>query len=211
MGGLMKIQWLGHSCFKITHGGYSVVLDPYDLEIANYPPLHVTADAVLVSHEHRGHNNRQAVQLTGNSRPAPYELTWVDSYHDTIFGSMRGRNRIHILNWDGYKLVHMGDQGCSLTSGEMSDLFGADVLMISVGGFRAMASDKTKELADELFANVVIPMHYAHDRIGCRRLERVEAFTDRFAPQPIVRFYPTDSIEIDRNTPQQVAVLKYCR
>ena len=85
------------------------------------------------------------------------------------------------------------------------------VLMIAAGGFRAMPSDKTKPLADEIFANVVIPMHYAHDGCGSRRMERVEAFTDQYMPLDLVRFYDTDTITIDHNTPQQVAVLKYMR
>ena len=205
----MEIQWLGHSCFKISHEGYSVVIDPYDLTNAHYPPLHVSADAVLISHEHRGHSCREAVTLTGAGKPCPYELSYIDAFHDTSWGSLRGKNRIHILHWDGYKIVHLGDLGSMLTDNEKDQLFGADVLMINAGGFRAMPSDKTKPLADELFANVVIPMHYAHDGFGSRRMERVNAFTDQYMPLPIVRFYDTDTITIDRSTPQQVAVLKY--
>ena len=41
----MTIQWLGHACFKITHKGYSVVIDPYNSDYtAGYPKLKVTAD-----------------------------------------------------------------------------------------------------------------------------------------------------------------------
>lgn len=207
----MKIQWLGHSCFKISHEGYSVVLDPYDLTNANYPPLHTEADAVLCSHEHRGHSCIEAVKLIKPEKPCPYELKYIDAFHDTSWGSLRGNNRIHILNWDGYKIVHLGDLGSLLTDNEKLELFGADVLMINAGGFRAMPSDKTKPLADELFANVVIPMHYAHDGMGSRRMERVTAFTDQYLPFPMVEFYNTDTIEIDKSTPQQVAVLKYSR
>ena len=208
----MEIKWLGHSCFKITHSGYSVVIDPYETrELSGYPELHLEADAVLCSHEHHGHNNRAAVKLTEAGKPCPYELSVIDTFHDTSWGKLRGPNRIHILDWDGYKLVHMGDFGCILTDNEKAELFGADVLMINAGGFRAMPSDKTKPLADELFANVVIPMHYAHDGCGNRRLERVEAFTDQYMPLSIVRFYDTDTIEITRQTPTQVAVLKFAK
>lgn len=73
-----------------------------------------------------------------------------------------------------------------------------------------MPSDKTKPLADELCANVVIPMHYAHDGCGSRRMERVTAFTDQYMPLPIVHFYDTNTISIDKDTPAQVAVLKSC-
>lgn len=207
----MKITWLGHSCMKISHRGYSVVLDPYDLRNAHYPPLSVRADAVLCSHEHRGHNYRKGVILPSAPHTCPYELSYIDSYHDTSWGSLRGRNRIHIIEWDGFKLVHMGDQGCPLTESEKSELFAADVLMINAGGFRALPSDRTKPLADELCATVVIPMHYAHDGCGSRRMERVQAFTDQYMPLPVVRFYDTDTIEIDKTTPHQVAVLKYTR
>lgn len=205
----MKIQWLGHSCFRISHKGYSLVIDPYDLGNAHYPPLRTEADAVLISHEHRGHSCLEAVKLTGEAKPCPYEVTVINAFHDTSFGLLRGENKVHIIRWDGFKLVHLGDLGSILTDNEMSELFGADVLMINAGGFRAMPSDKTKPLADEIFANVVIPMHYAHDGMGSRRMERVNAFTDQYAPLPIVKFYDTDTIEIDRSTPQQVAVLKF--
>ena len=54
-------------------------------------------------------------------------------------------------------------------------------------------------------------MHYAHDGCGNRRMERVNAFTDQYMPLPIVRFYDTNTIRIDADTPEQVAVLKYIR
>lgn len=206
----MEITWLGHACFKISHKGYSVVIDPYySRELAGYPPLSAEANAVLCSHEHPGHNNRDAVKLIDADTPCPYELSYIDTFHDTSWGLLRGADRIHILNWDGFKLVHMGDFGGLLTDNEKSELFGADVLMIAAGGFRAMPSDKTKPLADELFANVVIPMHYAHGKYGNRRLERVNAFTDQYMPLPVVREYDTNTIVIDKSTPEQVAVLKF--
>lgn len=157
----MEISWLGHSCFKISHDGYSVVIDPYDLTNANYPVMSASADAVLCSHEHRGHNYRAGVKLSGTQRPCPYTVETIDTFHDTSYGTLRGKNKVHIIKWDGYKIVHLGDLGSVLSDSEKAEIFGADVLMINAGGFRAMPSDKTKPLADELGARVVIPMHYA--------------------------------------------------
>ncbi len=207
----MEISWLGHSCFKISHDGYSVVIDPYDLTNANYPVLSASADAVLCSHEHRGHSYRAGVKLSGTQRPCPYTVETIDTFHDTSYGTLRGKNKVHIIKWDGYKIVHLGDLGSVLSDSEKAEIFGADVLMINAGGFRAMPSDKTKPLADELGARVVIPMHYAHDGCGNRRMERVNAFTDQYMPLPIVHFYDTNTIRIDADTPEQVAVLKYVR
>lgn len=205
----MEIKWLGHACYKITHKGYSVVIDPYDCLDIGYKRLHVEADAVLISHEHKGHNNREAVTLTGAGKPCPYTLTAFDTFHDTSWGLLRGENKVHMLEWDGFKIVHMGDYACGLTDNDKFDITHADVLMIACGGFRAMPAIYTKPLADELEANVVIPMHYAHGKCGNRRLERIEAFTDQYMPLPVVKTYDTDTIEITKSTPQQVAVLKY--
>lgn len=208
---MMEITWLGHACFKISHEGYSVVIDPYNKHDLGYPELRVEADAVLCSHEHPGHNYREGVRIKQPQKPCPYEVSVIDTFHDTSFGLLRGTDKIHIIEWDNFKLVHMGDFGSLLTESEKAQLFGADVLMIAAGGLRAMPSEKTKPLADELFANVVIPMHYAHDGYGGRRLERVSAFTDQYMPLPIVKNYDTNTITITKNTPEQVAVLKYIR
>ena len=208
-GTAMEIKWLGHACYKISHKGYSVVIDPYLCLDLGYPRLSVEADAVLVSHEHKGHNYREGVRLTGEGKECPFTVTRFQTYHDEKWGIMRGENTVHMLEWDGYKLVHMGDYACGLTDNDKFDLSHADVLMIACGGFRAMPAIYTKPLADELEANVVIPMHYAHDKCGNRRLERINAFTDQYMPYPIVKWYETNTITIDRDTPQQVAVLKY--
>lgn len=205
----MEVTWLGHACFKISHEGYSVVIDPYNKRDLGYPELRTEADAVLCSHEHPGHNYREAVKIKNPNKPCPYKLSVIDTFHDTSWGLLRGENRIHILEWDGFKLVHMGDFGSLLTENEKDMISEADVLMIAAGGFRAMPSDKTKPLADELRANVVIPMHFAHGRYGGRRLERVEAFTDQYMPLPIVKNYDTNTITITKNMPEEVAVLMF--
>ena len=73
----MKITWHGHACFSITHDGYTVVIDPYNADYtAGYPKLHLKADKLLISHEHYGHNCREAVTLSG--RPES-DCTWVTS------------------------------------------------------------------------------------------------------------------------------------
>ena len=52
----MVIQWLGHSCFKLTEStGTTVVTDPYDSYIG-YKMEPVTADVVTISHNHKDHS-----------------------------------------------------------------------------------------------------------------------------------------------------------
>ena len=57
----MKIEYLGHSSFKLTEStGTSVVCDPYDGSVG-YEMDAVRADAVTVSHGHFDHDNIKAV------------------------------------------------------------------------------------------------------------------------------------------------------
>ena len=57
----MKIQYLGHSCFKLTEStGTTVITDPYG-RIGYELPKGLKADAVTVSHDHFDHNNVKAI------------------------------------------------------------------------------------------------------------------------------------------------------
>ena len=52
----MLIRHIGHAEFLIeTEEGYRLVTDPYDAS-CGYPVQAVSADAVLVSHQHHDHN-----------------------------------------------------------------------------------------------------------------------------------------------------------
>lgn len=61
----MHITWLGHSCFKIEKGGYSVIIDPYkDGSVPGLKNIRESADMVICSHEHGDHNGRECVRVT---------------------------------------------------------------------------------------------------------------------------------------------------
>jgi len=52
----MKVQYFGHSFWKVFTDSCSVVFDPF--ENIGYPmPKGLTADYVIISHEHHDHNN----------------------------------------------------------------------------------------------------------------------------------------------------------
>ena len=55
----MKIQWLGHSSFRIL-GSKTIVTDPYGEIGLRFPD--VRADIVTVSHGHHDHNAVEAVK-----------------------------------------------------------------------------------------------------------------------------------------------------
>jgi len=202
----MKIQWLGKSCFKITHDGFSIVIDPYETAMTGYSPLKVSADMVLVSHDHRGHNNVSAVNIVNSGKPNPFDIEKLVVRHDSQAADLRGENTIHIIRADGLMLVHTGDVGEVCTD---SRLFGADVYMTHCGGFTTLPPYVMKEMCDNLAANVIMPMHYQHETYMNRRYTSIDAFTDLFEGECEVIKYPTNEIEITSDMPHQVAVLKY--
>ena len=207
----MTVQWLGHACFRFTHKGYSIIIDPYNSDYINgYPRLSAKADQVLVSHEHFGHNYREGVHLSGRPESeSPFEIERLKVPHDFKMGNWRGFCLIHILKADGMKLVHMGDLGTQLSGGEITKLFGADVMMICAGSCTALPSQEAKRATDEVMPNVIIPMHYRNGNRGGHRLETIGDFANHFESEEMIHYYDTDTIEISSGMEPQVAVLKY--
>ena len=207
----MEIQWLGHACFRITHGGYALLIDPYNADyVTGYPKLSgVKADKLLISHDSYGHNYREGVVLSGRPESeCPFTITPMEVWHDTVCGIMRGSCLIHLIEADGIRVAHMGDVGAPLTGEQQSKLYDLDAMMITAGSCTALPSQEVWRLTEELFPRVVIPMHYRDGARGPRRLEHVEELTKHFAPS-MVHFYDTDTITITSDMEPQVAVLKY--
>ncbi len=207
----MELQWLGHACFRITHRGYSVVIDPYNADYcAGYPSLKTHADMILVSHEHYGHNYREGVRLSGRQESdCPFKITKLRVDHDSVGGIMRGTCLIHILEADGLKVAHMGDIGTQLNGGEISRLFGADAIMVTAGSCTGLPSQEVWRMTEELFPKAIVPMHYRFGNFGPRRLEHIENLINYFEAPEMIHYYESDTIVIDGDTEPQVAVLKY--
>ena len=168
------------------------------------------ADKLLISHEHYGHNYRKGVELSGRpDRDCPFEISVLETWHDSVGGIMRGKTLIHILEADGLKLAHMGDIGTGLTGGEISRLFGADALMVTAGSCTGLPSQEVWRMSEELFPKVIIPMHYRDGNRGPRRLEHVQALADYFEAPEMIHRYDTDTITITADMEPQVAILKY--
>ncbi|MEG2456869.1 MAG: MBL fold metallo-hydrolase, partial [Clostridia bacterium] len=97
----MKVQWLGHSCFRLEEStGTVIVTDPYHSYVG-YTMPEVKADAVTISHNHQDHNKAELVE--GNPRilnaQGAYEVKGVHirsllSDHDKENGRSRGHNLI---------------------------------------------------------------------------------------------------------------------
>ena len=207
----MEIQWLGHACFRISHDGWTIVIDPYNSDyVTGYPKLKgVRADQLLISHNSYGHNYREGVVLSGRPESeSPFTVTPMEVWHDTVCGIMRGSCLVHLIECGGVRIAHMGDIGAPLTGEQQSRLFGLDAMMITAGSCTALPSQEVWRLTEELIPRVIIPMHYRDGSRGPRRLEHVEELTKYFAPSMVHR-YDTDRIEITQDMEPQIALLTF--
>src|SRR3954453_15300471 len=103
----MRIEWFGQSAFRLDGGGASVFIDPFGVPgeamakrglTFGYPPIDgVTADLVLVTHEHFDHNAAEriggspaVIRSPAGRLEAPLgEVVAVASEHDEHAGTER--------------------------------------------------------------------------------------------------------------------------
>ena len=169
----MNIQYYGHSCFKVTakpagrgQEDVNVFIDPFDKSIGLRPPQG-QADLVLVSHDHAGHSNSEAlkgnpavINIPGEYSVKGINIVGVGTYHDDKLGQEHGKNTAYILEVENIKICHLGDLGADLTEKQMGEIDGVDILMIPIGGKYTINAKKAIELVRKLEPKVVIPMHY---------------------------------------------------
>ncbi len=169
----MNIQYYGHSCFKITTkpGGRAtedvvIFIDPFDKEIGLRPPQG-QANLVLVSHSHHDHNNISAlkgdpvvIDTAGEYSVKGVNIVGMESFHDEKEGAERGKINIFTFETEGFKVCHLGDLGCDLTTKQLEEINGVDILFIPVGGKYTVGGKKAAEIARKIEPAMIIPMHY---------------------------------------------------
>jgi L-ascorbate metabolism protein UlaG (beta-lactamase superfamily) len=205
----MKIKWLGHSCFKIEENGYNLVLDPYKgSPMLRLKQMKTEANEVLTSHDHFDHNYREAVTLIETDEISPFTVKTLQTYHDDAKGKKRGNNSITIIKTNEFKIAHLGDLGCELTKDQIQELKNLDALLIPIGGVFTIGPNEAKEICDTLKPKIIIPMHYKGKKFGPIVLAKIDKFTKLF-DKNLIENYKTDTIDIEKETEKQVAVLTF--
>jgi L-ascorbate metabolism protein UlaG (beta-lactamase superfamily) len=171
----------GQACFMITTSqGTRIVTDPMLLD--GYPlPKDLTAEIVTVSHNHRDHNYVKAINgkprilygMEGKTDDASdHKFIAVDekikdvriynvlsNHFDSDLNTTR--NAIFVFEFDGIKVVHLGDIGTLLSEEQLKKIGNADVLMIPVGGKYTVTLEDADFLVSQLQPKLVVfPMHF---------------------------------------------------
>lgn len=166
----MKITYIGHACFKIEKGDYTVIIDPYeDGMIPGLADVREKADMVLVSHGHRDHSAVENVEVT-EGRECPFTITKIETFHDESKGAKRGNTTIHILDDGVTRVAHFGDIGCDIDfdmpEEDIKLLEGLDAAMIPVGGTYTIDGRQAVNLMRRIEPKYVIPMHFRSEKHG---------------------------------------------
>jgi L-ascorbate metabolism protein UlaG (beta-lactamase superfamily) len=210
----MDITWYGHSCFRLSDRGVTIVTDPPSDDLG-YDRPRIRADVVTISHEHPGHNNR--VGFRGGPRffdgPGEYEvkevfITGIATYHDGRNGSVRGRNTVFLFEFDGLTVCHLGDLGHVPSQSEVEALSSVDVLLIPVGGLHTIDASKASEVISLIEPRLVIPMHYK-TKVEKAKLETVTKFLKEMGVAPVP---PQPELKVSKSSlPEdtQVVVLTF--
>ena len=146
----------------------------------------MTADLVLVTHEHLDHNGVEAIggdpavlRSTAGRLESPVgEVVAVASEHDAEAGTRRGPNTVFVFDLGGVRVCHFGDFGQAALRDEQADAIGAvDLLFVPVGGGPTIDAEGAGAVVERLAPRWVVPMHYRTPRVGF--LETADAFLER--------------------------------
>ena len=181
----MRIRWYGQSAFLVSGAETKVFIDPFgDMSAAlasrglefGYPPIEgVTADLLLVTHEHRDHNAVEAIggdpvvlRSTAGTLASPVgEVIAVASEHDDAAGTKRGPNTIFCFTLDGVRVCHFGDFGQSELRPEQREAIGeVDVLILPVGGGPTVGGEPAAAVVRALRPRLVVASHYGNEAVS---------------------------------------------
>jgi L-ascorbate metabolism protein UlaG (beta-lactamase superfamily) len=211
----MQVEWYGQSAFRLSTPEVTVAIDPFgDLSALtsrgmqfDYPPIEgLTAQLLLVTHEHADHNGVEAVggdpavlRSTAGRLPSPVgEVTAVASEHDEAAGTERGPNTIFVFELEDLRVCHFGDFGQGGLRDEQAHAIGRlDLLFIPVGGGPTIGAQQAAEIVDRLAPRWVVPMHYRTPRFEL--LETAEPFLELLShvERPPASTFDTQELRVE--------------
>lgn len=215
----MNIIWHGQSCFSIKSKDKTIVIDPYSNKIGLKEPK-LTADILLVSHEHSDHSNISIVKKAHDNlkiinEAGEYEfggiyIQAVPAYHDDKNGKELGETLMFTIRAEDMVVAHLGNLGQSLlTDEQLEELNGVDILIVPVGGPYSFKGLQAAKIVTQIDPRIVIPMHYKIPGINIAKMEDASSF---LAEEGAKGIEPKDEYKIEkRNLPveeRETVVLK---
>ncbi|MGC8566611.1 MAG: MBL fold metallo-hydrolase [Caldisphaera sp.] len=167
----MRITWCGNSYFIIENNGIKIAVDPHDGGSLNLVKCKVSADYIIVTHNHYDHNaikivmGNQTKNIIKNPVNKTYslngmELNFFQFNHDNFDGNLFGKVYAFKFKINDLVLANLSDIGEKFNENKMRDFINVDILMIPVGGVTTIDYLEAQKYIDYLKPKMVIPMHY---------------------------------------------------
>ena len=202
----VKIQWLGHSCFRVKYREYPIVIDPYeDGYVPGLAPLCTSAGTIYCSHGHGDHNAAACVKQIRMKAPDDLSVQEFAVPHDHHGGVRRGMNTIRQFRFGTLRVVHMGDTGCLPDENTLAALRGCDALLLSIGGYYTVDAKEAFAIAERIAPRCIVPMHYRGEGFGFDEIGTLDAFTALFTAEE-VHFLKGDAFTLTAEEPRGVIV-----
>ncbi len=208
----MRVRWHGHACFEFGDDETTVVVDPHDGRSIGIKPPAVSADVVLMTHDHYDHNAVRAVRghrkeflaQNGIFEACGLRVEGLPSFHDASGGSERGENTMYLFEMDGISVCHCGDLGDMPSENVLRKIENVDMLFVPTGEVFTMVLPEVRRFLEAVNPNVIVPMHY---RVGGLSLPitPLDAFLEMI-PEANVD-YIGNEIEVSR---EDIDGLKQC-
>jgi L-ascorbate metabolism protein UlaG (beta-lactamase superfamily) len=191
----MRVDWYGQAAFHLSGRDATVFIDPIGETSGlaargitfDYPkPDGVTADLVLITHEHADHNGVETIggdhavlRSTAGRLESPVgEVVAIASEHDEAAGTERGPNTIFVFSLDDVRIAHFGDFGQTALRDEQAAAIGqVDLVFLPVGAGPTIGPEQASAIVERLSPSWVVPMHYRTHRISF--LDTADAFLER--------------------------------
>ncbi len=171
----MSVRYLGHCAFLFEEAtGEKLLIDPFgngETEreywfLKTFPPLKV--DLVAVTHDHFDHNAVSALpdgsptlKSAGTRRVGNMTVTGVSDIHSGRSGLNGMENVIYVIEHEGVRYCHIGDNRHDMPDSAIESLGRIDVLMATVDdSCHLLTFKQVDHLLETLSPKVVIPMHY---------------------------------------------------
>ena len=169
----MSVSYLGHSAFLFEDSsGERALIDPFGNDAENhwflrpFPALEV--DLVAVTHDHFDHNAVDALPSgtpvmtdAGERQVGQTTVTGVRDMHSGASGRAGMPNVIYLIEHEGVRYCHVGDNRHDIPDEVVQQLGKVDVLMVPTDdSCHLLTFDEVDALVETLNPKVVIPMRY---------------------------------------------------
>ncbi len=184
----MRLTFLGHAAFLISHAGTKIITDPYSSEIG-YLPIDRRADFVTLSHDNpKWHSCLDDVRgdfevirglefAEGCIRRGPLKFGAVSVFEKPN----EGENAMIWVEIEGIRVLHMGDCGVLPDDETLQKCGRVDILLALAGGLPTLPLDDLMILIEKLSPKIVIPMHFGVPGLQMEALS-IEEIEKRFDP-----------------------------